>query len=630
MKRSLIFDIIRSFFFFIDRAIYELTRISYELFHQLSGLSILGESSFEKFTSRVYLLLGIFALFKIAFALIGMFVNPDSFSDSKNGGGKLIKKVIVVLLLITFVPTIFKLGFTLQGIILDNNVLPTIILGSSSNPERSREVYENGGRMISSTVFKSFFRPTSDSQGNYNFTGCPDCKDIYEKEDSDISDFSSVLNEVNEDGKYVFDYNIFVSTIAGLATAFLLITFAFDVAIRSVKLTFLQLIAPIPIIMSVDPKKGEDGLKKWISNTTSTYLDLFMRLIIIYFVVYLLAELTRNGGNSITLFRYTSSGDLIQAEDINAFATVFIIFGLLLFAKQAPNLIYDLLGIKPPSGGFGLNPMKKLSSIPLLGGVAAAGAYAGFGLAKSGLKYGGSTVKSLGQRVSGNQEGAASTLRNANARLANRVKLVGQEASGRVSANKFGGNDKYSGTTLSGTEKKERLDNKNKILELNKADRERERLQKIGASIVGAKGEKTINYKDRDGNVQSSTYGDFKKINNSEDMFRAFNQVYTKQDYAASMVNITHTESELSDAKVSLQQAISRMQENPNDEQVIKQFREASGSVEKTEGMLKGFKENHEKLQAKHKDMAEIEKSIKSLKQVKSGQNVSFDASKKN
>jgi hypothetical protein len=33
-----------------------------------------------------------------------------------------------------------------------------------------------------------------------------------------------------------------------------------DVAVRSIKLAFLQLIAPIPLIAKIDPKKGDEVL----------------------------------------------------------------------------------------------------------------------------------------------------------------------------------------------------------------------------------------------------------------------------------------------------------------------------------------------------------------------------------
>ena len=79
--------------------------------------------------------------------------------------------------------------------------------------------------------------------------------------------------------------------IAGItltAVVLLLINFCMDVAVRSIKLAFLQLVAPIPIISYIDPKSGKDGLfKKWYDMCFKTYLSLFIRLLALYFAIYI-------------------------------------------------------------------------------------------------------------------------------------------------------------------------------------------------------------------------------------------------------------------------------------------------------------------------------------------------------
>jgi hypothetical protein len=362
MKANFLIDFMRSFFFMIDKAIYTLIEGVYDVFHEIAGTGILGNQSFENFTTRIYLMLGIFALFKISFSLIGMFVNPDSFTDSKAGGNKIIGRVVKALLLIVLVPTIFRLGYRLQGIVLENNVLSTIILGASTQPEAAKLAFSDAGRNIATTVYKTFFKPYPASKDSNGYATCSQCS-IYNNPTAAVVQFEPIINQRDtSNNNYIFDYNVLVSTLVGGFVVLLLLNFVFDIAVRSVKLAFMQLIAPIPIIMSIDPKKGEEGLKKWVSTTVSTYLDLFMRLIIIYFIVYILSEITKNGGTFFTLFKYDTSGNPVPS-DVGLFAGMLTIIGLLLFATQAPNLVYDLLGIKPPSGGFGLNPLKKLSPL---------------------------------------------------------------------------------------------------------------------------------------------------------------------------------------------------------------------------------------------------------------------------
>ena len=93
-----------------------------------------------------------------------------------------------------------------------------------------------------------------------------------------------------EDGDevFVFSYMYVVATAAGAFLCYILLLFCFDIAIRSVKLGFLQLIAPIPLISKIDPKKGDEVFSKWVKECTSTYALLFIRLLAIYFAIYMI------------------------------------------------------------------------------------------------------------------------------------------------------------------------------------------------------------------------------------------------------------------------------------------------------------------------------------------------------
>ena len=87
------------------------------------------------------------------------------------------------------------------------------------------------------------------------------------------------------------EYKYIFSTVVGVVVILLLITFCMDIAVRSIKLAFLQLVAPIPIISYVDPKSGKDGMfKKWYEMCFKTYISLFIRLIALYFAVYIISR----------------------------------------------------------------------------------------------------------------------------------------------------------------------------------------------------------------------------------------------------------------------------------------------------------------------------------------------------
>ena len=114
--------------------------------------------------------------------------------------------------------------------------------------------------------------------------------------------------------------------------------FTVDVAVRSIKLIILRVIAPVPIISYITPGSEKDGaFGNWVKTLTSTYSDLFIRLAVIYFGIYVIVVIKDGGLNILqTGTDWFTSG----------LATVFIILGILVFMKQAPKFIKDNLGNK--------------------------------------------------------------------------------------------------------------------------------------------------------------------------------------------------------------------------------------------------------------------------------------------
>ncbi len=160
--------------------------------------------------------------------------------------------------------------------------------------------------------------------------------------------------------RYFIDYKMGVSTAVGVATIYLLLMFCIDVAIRSVKLGFLQMIAPIPILSYCDPKSSKDGMfQRWTKMCVTTYLDLFFRLAALYFGIYVISL--------VGSFRDVVTGDLVS----NPLVNVFMILGVLIFVKKLPDIIKEIFSIKG-DGKFTLNPLKRIGD-EALGGKAIAG-----------------------------------------------------------------------------------------------------------------------------------------------------------------------------------------------------------------------------------------------------------------
>ena len=57
----------------------------------MANLDLVSHNSvMHDLVGRIYLLLGIFMLFKVAFSMIQYLIDPNSFSDSAKGFGKLV------------------------------------------------------------------------------------------------------------------------------------------------------------------------------------------------------------------------------------------------------------------------------------------------------------------------------------------------------------------------------------------------------------------------------------------------------------------------------------------------------------------------------------------------------------
>lgn len=374
--------IIRGTFFAIDNALYYFIESVYNLIIDISRTSILTQGQIKMFADRIQILLAVFMLFKVSISIITYIVNPDDFSDKSKGFGKLLQNTIISLLMLVLVPYAFSMAYEFQKIVLEDNTLATLILGA----EDSDNFIDTGGSRLAFSTMLPFFRPNVsfdnrmiecnvlyDTDPNSDTIYNNDCKEAMvnatRDNHNDTLDETIIDNYMqgiahrqigltfrmqavtfNQNDKFLFDYKAPLSTVAAIVVGLFLITLCMDIALRSVKLAFLQLIAPIPIVSFMDPKSGKDGLfSKWYKLCFSTYLSLFVRLAALYFGLYIIDVVIIRG--------FT---DIINGETVTGFwIQFFMIIGILMFIKQLPKIL-EGLGIKLDGGGkFQLNPFKK-------------------------------------------------------------------------------------------------------------------------------------------------------------------------------------------------------------------------------------------------------------------------------
>ncbi len=376
-------DLFRGLFAAIDRTVFSLISTVYEIILQLSKVEIFGETEINAFATKIYSLLGIFMLFKVSFSFITYLVSPDQVTDKSKGAHKIILNILLVLAMIIITPTAFNKLYEVQDAILTENLIPKFLLGTEGDIATNRSYKmssycssvsyaETDGDYISLLLFRPFYQPEI-SEGdpdlnelqNYcligNLGGYWGTPSRYLK--------ANIYNRAPAfwNGTYIIDYKFFISTLVGIVVLLILVSFCFDIAVRSIKLGFLQIIAPVPIISYVDPKSGKDGMfKKWLKEVGKTWADLFVRLFALFFAVYVIKLVVTKES------LYTIVGEEVKYK---FWIDLLLIIGVLIFAKQLPKLLENILGIKI-NGGLTLNPMKKIRD-QALGGKAVTGAMKG-------------------------------------------------------------------------------------------------------------------------------------------------------------------------------------------------------------------------------------------------------------
>ena len=363
----------RTLMFILCDGVYRLIYLTFYIFEKLGSARIIEDT--QGIVNRISLIIGLFMVFRVTFAFVQYIVDPDAMLDKKKGAANIIKKIIISIVLLGSTSTLFNLAFKAQDLIIDNQIIGKIIFNSSSsNGYDSDSLYstpENsstfGGR-LSAEVFSSFYR--LNPEASPKDSDQEDCKTWLTNDDGN-SGYSKLkekiaqnkgalsgyknspaaicLNEQDSSDEYIVDFDAggFLALAFGIAVLYTIFIFTIQVGVRVIQLAYLQIIAPIPIIMYITPK-GDEQLKKWGQQCSTTFLDFFMRCTIIYFAILVIQNIWETG----------FIGKLLSAgtESSNGWETMYVgvimIIAVLTFAKKVPNLIKEIFPSLGGAAGF--------------------------------------------------------------------------------------------------------------------------------------------------------------------------------------------------------------------------------------------------------------------------------------
>ncbi len=463
----------------ITIGIYNIAAFVFKLFLILGTNRLVEDSAYSKIITNFYVIIGIIMLFVITFYLLKGMVNPD---DQKTGATT-IKKIVINLvtsaIIMSLLPMLFTFAYDFQSSFIINNVIGKFFnyggknIGDGSSRDPVMEVTQ-GANAIVNGVYNAFMYP---SNGDVKIKSDSEFRLTYGTNEStslltECGEWTTGLYDSQSDPQFIFNpayrtfedtvtsvsctgyfthylswskniaddtvtFNWLLSIVAGALLIYVGVSYCFDMALRMIKLIFYQLIAPIPIFLRIIPEgKLSNTFNQWMKITLTCYLEIYVRIFIFYFVIFLCNA-------------YMDSHIMSKISDTYGFmmgllANAFILMGLVTFMRQAPKLFSDITGID--SGNMKLGIKDKLAA----GGAFTAGAIIGGGVSalarnatnagknirnrwNNDKKNGVSTRKRIGHVFSGIGHGALST--------------VGGAVSGAARSGKAGWNAK-SGTDM--------------------------------------------------------------------------------------------------------------------------------------------------------------------------------------
>lgn len=356
--------IFRSLSFFFDRLLVRFIDKIYGYFTILLNGTMFNESVINELMKNVYVFVGIIMFFRLMMVIIKYLMNPDLVGDAKIGANSLIKRVIVGTCGILFLPTIFSLSLRLQSAILNDNLIQQIIVPHSmlSNLE---EKVEKGGKYIGTYVLAGFLVPNADAS---------DYDVMQYKVGLEQGDLSNV--DINDGGfltqKFKYDYSFFISTLALAYVLYLILKYCIDIAVRWFKLLLYRIMSPIAMIEYMINGSQDGVYKNWLSATLSTYFMLFVRIMAIWFVIFVISLM--GGGEGTADY----AGSLLQSNDY--FLRAIIVIALLGFMMDLPKLVGQMFGLDLEQESSASGLMKQVGGMlkgAAIGGLAVGGAAAG-------------------------------------------------------------------------------------------------------------------------------------------------------------------------------------------------------------------------------------------------------------
>ena len=426
---------IRAFFAQILKFLYRWISSAIEAMYNLASNDFGLGSYVENLSGKIFVVLIIFMIFKVTISIMTYVVNPDAFTDKSKGIQNVFKRIVISIVLLVSINPIFSALSYIQDAIIEDGVIENLIMGSNNDTTHetsdgehvyliqispycetwapnNKVVAFSKGDMISLLTLKPFIQPSTSTTGadsrkdellDLEYCGVDVSKDIDYIDSTEMGFYQSISGPKStddflrweiyngytgewsiENNVYYLDFDYLWALVFGIVVLLIVISFCFDVVKRALTLLVLQVMAPIPIISYISPdSKSSNMLNSWFKKLGSTWASLFIKMLSLSLAISFIGAISDSA-----IMKDGSGGLIIQ---------LIAIAGTLMFAKELPKLLEELIPGLKMGNGFELNPFKKISK-EALGGNMLLGA--GAGILGAGLAGGTNAIHRLGSGIS--------------------------------------------------------------------------------------------------------------------------------------------------------------------------------------------------------------------------------------
>lgn len=373
----IVFDILLLF----DSLIYSIAAYCLQAFFEIARFninsnSINGTNIVEAIMYRVMVLGGVYALFRLGLSLINYIINPADADNASKNGSKIVKNTVIAILLLASSKFIFNFLYDFSTSVIDNGTIQQIIYGPEAEyPDYSEE---QTSKSFVNGVFLILFKRGDDTTLT---------SDAAKAAVSHVaSGEASILTLSDYAYSSDFHYIPILTTVVGIMLIYYFGSFAIELGVRLFKLFILQVISPIPIILSIDPKQNRK-LANFAKTYSGIYISLFIRIVTVYMAFVLLNLIEGIFGQLGSLTDTTTTGFI--SLDATFLVEILLIIACFQAAKELPKLIEEALGTKLGLGDAGKGFKAALmgsvgGTLGLMTGTVAGGISGGLGGAVAG------------------------------------------------------------------------------------------------------------------------------------------------------------------------------------------------------------------------------------------------------